>query len=332
MSHNAPEHNQELEATCKAIGADAGGTKLSLALSDGQRVWRDRRGSVNLRTETPSGFAARLAQQIRQALGEIPLSKDAGICVGAAGAGTDAIAMASRLSLAEELNLPPDRIVVTSDARIALEAAFGGQNGILIIAGTGSGCYGLDSDGRFLRAGGWGPGLEDPGSGSDLGRAAVKHLLSEMEADKAGEFSIAIARAMLPSAVAQAASSSSAPPMGSGAIPVILDTYYGPDFRPGSLAPLVLDLFEANNTVAVELVDAQCRALARQCARLADKMTEPPLERIAVTGGLANRAPYVQALSEALQTHFPQAHAQRMHGEPVDGALSWAQSIDQASR
>jgi len=294
---------------CIAVGADAGGTKLALAFHDGQKTWYDQQPSVNLRTDTADGFAARLTDTIHASLDKTEMSRDMTVCVGAAGAGTDTVAAACRKALAEALDIPTNQIVVTSDARVALEAAFPAESGILIIAGTGSGCYGLDENGRLLRAGGWGPGLEDPGSGSDLGRAAVKHLLARLESGSADRFSTMIAEAL---------------GLDQPTIPRVLDLYYGQGFHPASLAPAILDGFEAGDPAALELIGEQCDALARQCARLISSMDRTPLPRIAVTGGLAARDSYIDALSSALKRHYPSVSAARIGRPPVDGALSWA--------
>lgn len=70
------------------------------------------------------------------------------------------------------------RISVDHDIRIALAGGLSGREGIAVIAGTGSSCYGRRADGREHRAGGWGALLDDAGGGYWLGvealRAAVR--------------------------------------------------------------------------------------------------------------------------------------------------------------
>ena len=60
-----------------------------------------------------------------------------------------------------------------NDAAIALAGATVGRPGIVIISGTGSICFGINSRGQRARAGGWGPILGDEGSGYDIGRRAM---------------------------------------------------------------------------------------------------------------------------------------------------------------
>lgn len=310
-SRTSPEDPQK-EPTCVAIGADAGGTKLALAFSLGTRVRYHRAPSVNLRTVSPKRFAALLAGEISSFLKEVPLDPHVTMCIGASGAGTTTVAEACRTELAALLAIPTERIVVTSDARIALEAAFPSGPGMLIIAGTGSGCFGLDGEGNMIRAGGWGPGLEDPGSGGELGRSAIKHVLTEIEGRDVDAFSRQVLAAM---------------GIQRRSIPSVLDTYYSTEFNAASLAPVIMNGFEAEDPTAVALVRAQCATLAEQCARLARKMDQSGLDRIAVTGGLAKRESYVQALTEALQRVLPGARVSAIGRAPVEGALSLALSM-----
>lgn len=73
--------------------------------------------------------------------------------------------------------IPDTNILVESDARAALEGAFAGQDGIIIIAGTGSIAFGKYRSDEVLRCGGWGYLIGDEGSGFDIGRSAINAAL-----------------------------------------------------------------------------------------------------------------------------------------------------------
>jgi N-acetylglucosamine kinase-like BadF-type ATPase len=73
-----------------------------------------------------------------------------------------------------EHGYPNARVRVTTDLEIALEAAFGSGEGIILLAGTGSAAFGRDASGRTPRAGGRGPWFSDEGSAFDIGRRAVQ--------------------------------------------------------------------------------------------------------------------------------------------------------------
>ncbi len=63
---------------------------------------------------------------------------------------------------------------VDHDAAAALAGGLGLEPGIVIVAGTGSVAFGVDGSGRRARAGGWGPLLDDEGSGYAIGRSVLR--------------------------------------------------------------------------------------------------------------------------------------------------------------
>lgn len=72
---------------------------------------------------------------------------------------------------------PDTRLIVVSDAYIALIGAVGGTYGIAVNAGTGAIAIGFNKEGRFARADGWGYILGDEGSGYWIGTEAIKAAL-----------------------------------------------------------------------------------------------------------------------------------------------------------
>jgi N-acetylglucosamine kinase-like BadF-type ATPase len=65
---------------------------------------------------------------------------------------------------------------VDSDARIALEGAFSGKPGSILIAGTGSIMFGKDVNGKIIRVGGYGRFIGDQGSGYNIGRKGLSAI------------------------------------------------------------------------------------------------------------------------------------------------------------
>lgn len=86
--------------------------------------------------------------------------------------------MGKRIAIFFKGGYPNAQVRVTTDLEIALEAAFGDGEGMILLAGTGSAAFGRDSGGRTARCGGRGPWFSDEGSAFDIGRrafAAVVH-------------------------------------------------------------------------------------------------------------------------------------------------------------
>jgi N-acetylglucosamine kinase-like BadF-type ATPase len=65
---------------------------------------------------------------------------------------------------------------VVGDAEIALYGATDGKPGVVVIAGTGSICCGINSARRTACAGGWGPLVGDEGGGSWIARRALRAI------------------------------------------------------------------------------------------------------------------------------------------------------------
>ena len=73
--------------------------------------------------------------------------------------------------------LRTNRLIVTTDAEIALSGATVTGQGIAAIAGTGSIAIGCNAEGRRARTGGWGYIFGDEGSGFDIARQALRAAL-----------------------------------------------------------------------------------------------------------------------------------------------------------
>src|SRR5262245_4677321 len=106
---------------------------------------------------------------------KIELSQVAAACVGLAGVSHPDHNRQMLAALKEAL--PISDITLETDARVALAGATGAKPGVVIIAGTGSIACGVNSRGRFARAGGWGPTMGDEGSGSYISHRALESVM-----------------------------------------------------------------------------------------------------------------------------------------------------------
>lgn len=158
------------------LGFDGGGTKTECVLADGEGrvVARASAGPSNpLRSGyTRAWFSLSDAADSVLKQGKIHSGHIRGICAGLGGAGRSSVAR--RVTTFFEHGYPNARVRVTTDLDIALEAAFGSAEGIILLAGTGSAAFGRDANGRTARAGGRGPWFSDEGSAFDIGRRAVQ--------------------------------------------------------------------------------------------------------------------------------------------------------------
>src|SRR5205085_10696076 len=104
--------------------------------------------------------------------GPVPREQVAAVAAGLAGMHVPAdyerfTALVGRL-------LSAGRVRIYNDGAVALAAATGGREGIVVVAGTGSIAYGADRSGRSLRSGGWGYIIGDEGSAYAIARQALR--------------------------------------------------------------------------------------------------------------------------------------------------------------
>jgi len=91
-------------------------------------------------------------------------------CFGMSGGPEDKEAILKRLLRAQ-------RLIVTTDAEVALAGATSEGRGIIVIAGTGSIAFGKNAAGRKARAGGWGYIFGDEGGAFDIVRQSLRAAL-----------------------------------------------------------------------------------------------------------------------------------------------------------
>ncbi len=159
------------------VGVDGGGSKTEAVImdSDMRIIGEGRAGPSNpLRVGVTSAAAA-----VREAIDEacaaakVRRSDLDAAEVGLAGARRRELRERMRETL---LPLGIRDIEVVTDADIALYGATDGAPGLVVIAGTGSICCGINARGKQLCAGGWGPIAGDEGAGAWIARRALRAI------------------------------------------------------------------------------------------------------------------------------------------------------------
>jgi len=252
------------------IGADVGGSKTAVGVSDGQTILARAEGpGAAVRPGRAMVSASVIAEVVRRALaGAGRLSGDV-LYIGAAGAGREPEREELRKALRGE-NLAT-AVVVSTDIEIALAAVFDDGPGIVVSAGTGSVAVGRDRAGTRHRIGGYGWQMGDEGSGYAVGRAALgavsraadgrspRTALSDrvLAATRSENFDALVrwAAAASPAEVA-------------------------------ALAPHVLDVAGHGDPIAQGICDYAARELTQLAVCLLPVMDLEPPVGVAVTGGL----------------------------------------------
>ena len=152
------------------IGIDGGGTKMHLVAADRQMniLFETFGGSSNLTSLSAKAVQQNLCDLLDRFFSESGLRRSdcRCVCLGSAGAGRDS----ARIQLAAMLREAgaDGEIFITNDAESALAGGSETGDGILLIAGTGSICFGKNRRGETWRTGGWGHIAGDEGSGYDM--------------------------------------------------------------------------------------------------------------------------------------------------------------------
>ena len=175
-----------MNAPLYVIGIDGGGMKTTAVLCamDGIILSEAQGGPTNFHhvgLEKTASTILDLMQTCCHSVG-CSISQIGAIVAGLAGAGRlpdQQHIMEKVLDAALSRNEHIQKIIIESDARIALEGAFSGKPGIVVIVGTGSIVYGKDERNKTYRAGGWGRFIGDEGSGYAIGRE-VFHAVAKM--------------------------------------------------------------------------------------------------------------------------------------------------------
>lgn len=163
------------------LGIDGGGTKTEALVADaaGRILGRAVGGPANPLFSPQA--VQNLADVLRTAL--LGLERQrltlAAICV------PGLAARFPRVALAEQLELPAEILEVAGDDFSTFYGALAKTTGIVVAAGTGSFVTGIDSSGKIVSLGGWGPLLGDEGSGYAIGREALRAVIAAEESNGA---------------------------------------------------------------------------------------------------------------------------------------------------
>jgi glucosamine kinase len=158
------------------IAVDGGGTRTKCAAfdQDGQLYAQAESGPSNhLVLDGERAFAS-LAEAIQAVVMECNAAHTQVHAVSAGLAGVDAggEGLLEAQRCLERLGFANS--IINADIVTAHAGAFGGEPGVLALAGTGAAFIGVTSDGRHVHAGGWGPVCGDEGSAYWIGRESLR--------------------------------------------------------------------------------------------------------------------------------------------------------------
>ena len=227
-------------------------------------------------------------------------------CAGVAGAADDGVASRVQRVLIEIVG---GAIEVIGDMEIALESAFGGAAGVMVIAGTGAIAYGRNDRGETARAGGWGRLVSDEGSGHWIGAQAIGAALREYDRGAESGLLRELMRALEVRSVHDLAVQANSDPV--------------PEFA--RLFPVVAAAAEAKDAAAIGVLQRAGRELAGTVEVLVKRLFGDAQVPIATHGGVFAASAIVKdAFVAELGRLCSRARCVEVAVDPALGALQIA--------
>lgn len=306
------------------LAVDVGGTKTDYVLADDTReLARVRTGTIKRLRIDANTAASRLDHALAELTlrSGIPMGSILCTCVGTAGESVPLVADWLRHAIGTRVS---GDLILLGDAEIALDAAFHGSPGVLVMAGTGSNVAGRMPDGSLTTAGGWGPTLADQGSGHKIGLACLRAAFLARDEGRATVLLNAVLDFWKLPSLDHLVEYANSDPM--------------PDFS--RLTELILHCAVEGDEVVASVLEREGQDLA-YLVRLvlrrihialasSDPNTQVSLPSLAFTGSILEKVPPVRrALIVAVQQEFPAVQPLDGVVDPIAGAIWRARSLAQ---
>ena len=317
------------------LAMDVGGTKTAAVLATEDAVLaRTEAGSIKTLRLSPDE-AARNLHSVLQALerqsGRSLRGHVERTCIGTSGAAAPGVRAWMEQALAGAVG---GDLVILGDEVIAIDSAFAGGRGVLVIAGTGSNIVGRAATGAMVHTGGWGPALADEGSGHWIGTEALRACFRAIDSAEPST-----ADAVSPDGSPRSIAPEHLPPLlrrflEALALPdlqALIGEANAPGFVSARLVPVTAEAARAGDPLAGETLRRAGRDLAASVIAVAAKMehleqhagvpfTPPP---VAFVGSVLSHISEVrEAMGAGLRERFPSIE---IHGQPTDplGGALW---------
>ncbi len=300
------------------IGIDGGGTKTHCLLTDfhGTILHECFGGPSNFLVQGIEPVSEILFKLINSCINavEIHIDEIKIILLGTTGAGRRSDAERLELGFADYLaknKTSLNLFRVESDARIALEGAFSGKPGSILIAGTGSIMFGKDAKGNIHRVGGFGRYLGDEGSGFILGKKGL--VAASREFDGRGQ------KTLISELLKEKFKIDS---------PEILITeIYKNNFDIASVAPLVIEAAEKRDELASTIVEDETDELLLHISTMHKKVNEKILLTAFIGGIITHKNIYSDTLRKKIYENLPNVEVKNAENSPAMGAVLLAKHI-----
>ncbi len=293
-------------------GLDGGGTKTAVAVADesGKVIAAFESGGINYNGQDEASIEASLRDMLGR-IGEAAggLERCAYLCIGAAGVSNPAVS--ARLTAKVRESGYAGGLLITGDQETALSGAHESEYGMILIAGTGSICYGRNERGETHRTGGCGHLIDDEGSGYAIGR----DLLSVLVRAHDGRLPKTVITDLVYGK------------LGLKSVRDIIGYVYDPARSKkdiAALAPLLTQACELGDPAALGIAQRSAASLAELVAPVADKLALQT-GALAMAGSVLLNNVYIRdAFLEMLQERYPEITCITPKKDAANGAVLMA--------
>lgn len=291
------------------IGIDGGGTKTIglLGNEDGEVLWSMKGGPTNYHSV---GYQ-QTEEELSRILIGLTLNKGIGmdhikgLCMGAAGVDSKVDELRIH-ELIRKIGFQHN-VWIYNDGITALVGANDGRKGGVLISGTGSIAWGIDSKGHIHRVGGWGHLIDDVGSGYFMGCLALKAVMESHDGRRKDTL------------IWRNISSN----FNIGSHEDLIAFIYNQQINKqviASIAPLVLVLY-GEDEEADKIIETSVRELLKMVKVLMEKIGDDPME-LALGGSIFTKSDIVmKLLSHEINKTYPKVNVHLPYKNPAEGAL-----------
>ncbi|MFA5015568.1 MAG: BadF/BadG/BcrA/BcrD ATPase family protein [Actinomycetota bacterium] len=207
----------------------------------------------------------------------------------------------------------PSKTFIYNDTRIGLAAGSDNKNGIIIICGAGSNCFGINEHGKEAKANGWDYILSDEGSGYEIGRKALRAVMKAY--DGRGGVTL-LTKAILNELKLKN-------------IPQFIEWAYSKGNRKdkiAALAKVVCNSAEKSDAVSIRILDEEVKEVMDSIKVVVKKLdlTDKDFDLVFVGSLFKCEKYFKNILIKKLKESFPKINFLPLIKKPVEGAVKLA--------
>ncbi len=300
------------------LAVDGGGSKTIVQIADvnGKVISEAISGSSNCRSVGINNATKNLNTAIFNAVKNLKAYRKAHFissCFGFAGNNTEGdFKIYKKITFNNKLSsfLYPKRTIICNDTRIGLEAGSKSKNKIIIIAGAGSNCFGINEKEEKAGATGWDYILADEGSGYEI---SIKALKAVMRAYDRRDKETLLSRTILES-------------LNLKKVLDLINWAYNETFtkqRISSLAKTVCMTAQMKDKISIDILGSEAREVVISVTAVANKLgfKNKEFDLVLVSGLFKCEKYFKNIIVNRLKEKFPHINFKPLVRNPVEGAM-----------